>query len=53
MDTIDSFKAKALDNMALTIGVLEQEVVKSRSYLDRAQASQPTIPTGLDVDTFR
>jgi uncharacterized protein YaaN involved in tellurite resistance len=49
MDTIDQFKAKALDNMSQTIGVLEQEVAKSRSYLDRAQQSQPNIPTDLDV----
>jgi uncharacterized protein YaaN involved in tellurite resistance len=53
MDTIDQFKAKALDNMSQTIAVLESEVVKSRSYLDRAQASQPTISTTLDVDGMR
>ena len=35
MDSIDEFKARALDNMAQTIGVLEGEVVKSREYLDR------------------
>ncbi|MDR0991052.1 MAG: toxic anion resistance protein, partial [Propionibacteriaceae bacterium] len=49
MDTIDQFKAKALDNMAQTIGVLEREVVKSRDYLDRAQSSQPNVPSQLDV----
>ena len=35
MDSIDEFKARALDTMAQTIGVLEGEVVKSKQYLDR------------------
>src|SRR6478672_2207119 len=35
MDTIDQFKVRALDNMAATIGTLETEVAKSRTYLDR------------------
>jgi uncharacterized protein YaaN involved in tellurite resistance len=52
MDSIDEFKLRALDNMAQTIGVLENEVSKSRDYLDRAQRSQPTIPgSELNVDT--
>ena len=51
MDSIDEFKLRALDNMAQTIGVLENEVAKSRDYLDRAQRSQPTIPgSELNVD---
>lgn len=51
MDSIDAFKLRALDNMAQTIGVLENEVSKSRDYLDRAQRSQPTIPgSELNVD---
>jgi len=37
MDSIDEFKLKALDNMSATIGVLEHEVDKSKSYLDRVQ----------------
>ncbi|MDO9456644.1 toxic anion resistance protein [Nocardioides sp.] len=37
MDSIDEFKLKALDNMSATIGVLETEVEKSRSYLERVQ----------------
>ncbi|MDQ4051397.1 MAG: toxic anion resistance protein [Actinomycetota bacterium] len=37
MDSIDEFKLKALDSMSATIGVLETEVEKSRSYLDRVQ----------------
>ncbi len=52
MDSIDEFKLRALDNMAQTIGVLENEVAKSRDYLDRAQRSQPVIPgAGLNVET--
>jgi uncharacterized protein YaaN involved in tellurite resistance len=37
MDSIDEFKLKALDNMSATIGVLEHEVEKSQSYLDRVK----------------
>jgi uncharacterized protein YaaN involved in tellurite resistance len=37
MDSIDEFKLKALDSMATTIGVLETEVEKSKSYLERVQ----------------
>ncbi|GAA5150679.1 toxic anion resistance protein [Nocardioides marinquilinus] len=37
MDSIDDFKVKALDSMSTTIGVLENEVLKSRSYLERVQ----------------
>ena len=52
MDSIDAFKAKALTNMSQTISVLEQEVAKSRSYLDRVQ-SQPTpnLNNELSVET--
>lgn len=35
MDSIDEFKARALDTMAQTIGVLEGEVIKSKDYLER------------------
>jgi uncharacterized protein YaaN involved in tellurite resistance len=38
MDSIDQFKVRALDNMAATIGSLETEVAKSRSYLERVAA---------------
>jgi uncharacterized protein YaaN involved in tellurite resistance len=38
MDEIDAFKVRALDTMAATIGTLETEVVKSRSYLERVRA---------------
>jgi uncharacterized protein YaaN involved in tellurite resistance len=38
MDSIDEFKLRALDNMSQTIGVLETEVDKSKSYLERVRA---------------
>jgi uncharacterized protein YaaN involved in tellurite resistance len=38
MDEIDAFKVRALDTMAATIGTLETEVVKSRSYLERVRS---------------
>ena len=47
MDSIDEFKARALDTMAQTIGVLEGEVVKSKQYLDRVSqqdARSSTMP---------
>jgi uncharacterized protein YaaN involved in tellurite resistance len=52
MDAIDTFKVKALDSMAATIGTLETEVAKSRSYLDRVaahDARQGTAPGALDL----
>lgn len=42
MDSIDQFKLTALDNMSQTIGVLENEVTKSKSYLDRARRQEST-----------
>ncbi|TCM41838.1 toxic anion resistance protein [Kribbella sp. VKM Ac-2568] len=50
MDAIDTFKVEALDNMAATIGTLESEVTKSRSYLDRvAQQDQRVVQGTLDL----
>ena len=46
MDAIDGFKVKALDSMAATIGVLETETTKARSYLDRVQQSDRTGAAG-------
>lgn len=40
MDTIDAFKQQALANMSQTIGVLESEVQKSRSYLARVSQAE-------------
>ena len=50
MDSIDTFKAKALDSMAQTIGVLETEVEKSRSYLDRVRTQDARGTQQLDLD---
>lgn len=54
MDTIDQFKVRALDNMAATIGSLETEVAKSRSYLERvatqdARRAAGAAPGALDL----
>ena len=46
MDAIDTFKVEALDSMAATIGTLETEVTKSRTYLDRVQQQDDRIATG-------
>jgi uncharacterized protein YaaN involved in tellurite resistance len=58
MDTIDQFKVRALDNMAATIGTLETEVAKSRSYLDRvskqdARRAENAAPGLLDLGSGR
>ena len=37
MDEIDTFKVKALDNMASTVAALESETQKAQSYLDRVR----------------
>ena len=51
MDSIDTFKAKALTNMAQTITVLEQEVAKSRTYLERVQnRPAPQLDDRLSVE---
>ena len=51
MDAIDTFKVQALDNMAATIGTLETEVAKSRSYLDRVQRTDHRLVSGsLNID---
>jgi len=54
MDAIDTFKVEALDSMAATIGTLESEVTKSRSYLDRvAQQDQRVVRGSLELDLGR
>jgi uncharacterized protein YaaN involved in tellurite resistance len=51
MDAIDQFKVQALDSMAQTIGVLENEVTKSRSYLERVNQHDDRIAGGsLDLE---
>lgn len=39
MDSIDTFKLKALDSMKTTIGTLSNEVEKSKAYIARAQGT--------------
>lgn len=38
MDSIDSYRARAVENMAVTVGALEQQVARSKSYLDRSRS---------------
>ncbi len=52
MDTIDTFKARALDNMAATIGTLETEVAKSRSYLERVASHDARQATNAAPGVF-
>ena len=40
MDAIDTYKAKAVDSMATTVTALEQQVGRSKSYLERARANE-------------
>jgi uncharacterized protein YaaN involved in tellurite resistance len=39
MDAIDTYKVAALDSMAATIGTLETETTKARTYLDRVHSN--------------
>ena len=53
MDSIDEFKLKALDTMAATIGVLENEVEKSKAYVARVQSQDQRAASGqLDLDNI-
>jgi uncharacterized protein YaaN involved in tellurite resistance len=42
MDAIDSYKAKAVENMAETVAALQTQVARSQQYLERSHASEPT-----------
>ncbi|WP_420381651.1 toxic anion resistance protein [Novosphingobium sp.] len=42
MDSIDTFKLKALDSMKQTVTTLSSEVEKSKGYIARAQATSTT-----------
>lgn len=54
MDAIDTFKVEALDNMAATIGTLESEVTKSRTYLERvSQQDQRVVQGSLELEIGR
>jgi uncharacterized protein YaaN involved in tellurite resistance len=53
MDSIDEFKLKALDTMSETIGVLENEVEKSKAYVARVQTQDQRAASGqLDLDNM-
>lgn len=39
MDSIDTYRAKAVENMAVTVNALEQQVARSKSYLDRSHSA--------------
>lgn len=39
MDSIDSYRAKAVESMAVTVGALEQQVARSKGYLDRSHSA--------------
>jgi uncharacterized protein YaaN involved in tellurite resistance len=47
MDAIDTFRTQALDSMATTVGVLQNEVAKSQQYLDRARATETRQGSGV------
>jgi uncharacterized protein YaaN involved in tellurite resistance len=50
MDSIDTFRTQALDTMAATIGTLENEVEKSREYVDRVSRNDGGLASGsLDL----
>jgi uncharacterized protein YaaN involved in tellurite resistance len=50
MDAIDTFKVEALDTMAATVGVLQNEVSKSQEYLERVQKRDERLAAGsLDL----
>ena len=42
MDAIDTYKAQAVDNMAATVGALEQQVTRARPYLERSHGGSAT-----------
>lgn len=55
MDTIDTFKIKALDSMKQTVETLSGEVEKSRGYIARAEgaqkaATEPGAPSLLSLE---
>jgi uncharacterized protein YaaN involved in tellurite resistance len=46
MDEIDTFKLRALDNMAKTVDALSAEVTKSQAYLDRVRQGENSTALG-------
>ena len=49
MDTIDTFKLKALDAMKQTVTTLSGEVEKSRGYIARAEGAAQAKLAGPDT----
>lgn len=49
MDSIDTFKLKALDSMKQTIVALEGEIGKSKAYIARAQGQSEGLAAGDDT----
>ena len=52
MDSIDTFKLKALDSMKQTVTSLEGEITKSKAYIARAQGQAEGVAAG-DSDAAR
>jgi uncharacterized protein YaaN involved in tellurite resistance len=53
MDAMDTYKIAALDTMASTIGTLEGEVTKARTYLDRVSNNESGVVSGsLDLGSL-
>ena len=50
MDEIDTFKVKALDNLAKTIDALSTEIDKSQAYVDRVRAGETAAQQTSDLD---
>jgi uncharacterized protein YaaN involved in tellurite resistance len=50
MDSIDTFKLKALDSMKTTVNALSNEVEKSKGYIARAEGAEQgkSLPSGSD-----
>lgn len=49
MDSIDSFKLKALDSMKTTVNALSTEVEKSRGYIARAEGAEQSQASPLSA----
>ncbi|MFC0204081.1 toxic anion resistance protein [Novosphingobium soli] len=49
MDSIDTFKLKALDSMKQTVTALEGEIGKSKAYIARAQGQSEGLAAGDDA----
>jgi uncharacterized protein YaaN involved in tellurite resistance len=46
MDSIDTFKLKALDSMKQTVSTLETEITKSKAYVARSEGQAQAAVTG-------